>query len=221
MIKRLFLLPMFVYFSSYAQLQNIAAPTDIFMHYRVNSKNGKLLSYDDIKGSAYLLKDFKAAKTSDKYEIILARYNAYTDEVEFKKDNNIYVLPKKNDFAQLSFISSTDRLILITDNNEFDGYYFKLAGKEKILLKKEKVVFIDVATSSNSYESDKPAKFQSQKPSYYLKTDKGIFKISTSEHIISLFPEKKQNLSNFIKGKKIKINNENDLIELVNYLNSI
>lgn len=222
MKKIFFLLPVLAYISSYGQLQNTTAPTDVFMHYRVSSKNGKQLSYDDIKGSPYLLKDFRPAKIADGYEIISARYNAYTDEIEFKKGDDIYVLPKNNDFSQINFVNNKDKLILIKDADELSGYYFKLTGDKNSLLKKEKVVFNDIVPSASSYESERPAKFLQQKPIYYLKTDKGVIKkILNNNDIYDLFPDKKQSLNKFVKEKNIKFNQENALIELVNYLNSI
>ncbi|MFL9834787.1 hypothetical protein [Chryseobacterium terrae] len=222
-MKKIFLLlPVLVYASSYGQLQNTTAPTDVFMHYRVSSKNGKQLSYEEVKGSPYLVKDFRSAKIADGYEMVLARYNAYTDEVEFKKGDGVYVLPKNKDFSQINFLNSKDNLILISNGDDSSGYYFKITGDKNSLLKKEKVVFNDVVPSASSYESEKPAKFLSQKPIYYFKTDKGVVKkILNNNDIYDLFPDKKQSVNKFIKEKRIKINQENDLIELVNYLNSI
>ncbi|MBO9691998.1 hypothetical protein [Chryseobacterium sp.] len=221
MKKIIFLLFVSAYSASFGQLQNTAAPTDVFMHYRVNSKNGKQLSYDDIKGSPYNIKEFRSAKISENYETIMARYNSYTDEVEFQKNDKIYVLPKNDVFSNIIFTNTKDKLVYLTDKSDLSGYFFEIVSGKNTLLKKIKTVFIDVIPAESSYSEDKPAKFQTESPIYYIKTENGIIKSPGSKNnIIDNFPGKKEALDVFFKSNKIKFNKEEDLIKLVNFLNT-
>lgn len=68
--------------------------------------------------------------------------------------------------------------------------------------------------------SGTPAKFTKQDPIYYIKTKQQSIKIPKNiKDLPSLFPDKKNELEDFIKSNKVKIKDEASLISLVNFLN--
>jgi len=187
----------------------------------INSTTGKTFKYDEIAGdSPYIGKEFSDAKIAVNYEQVPIRYNSYTDEIEFKKDGNIQVLPKTTDLSRIEVLSPKQVIVLLDTSDDLNGYFFELVNGKNTLYKKIKTKFTDVVPAANSYASERPANFKTQAPVYYIKTDKGfIKKPKNQKEIIEQFPDKKDSLSGFFKSNKIKFDKDEDLIKLVTFLN--
>lgn len=202
-----------------AQNYAVNAPQATF--YTLQSSSGKSLSYDDILGTPYPNKNFVTAKisgTSDPKTSI--RYNSYSDEIEFKKEDQILALPKKSEYSRIEITSPKQALVLLETSDDLSGYFFELVTGKNSLYKKIKTKFIDYVPAPNGYASDKPATFKTLDPIYYIKTEKGfIKKPKNSKEIIEQFPDKKEALATFFKSNKIKFDKEEDLIKLVTFLN--
>lgn len=186
----------------------------------VKSTTGKSFKYEDISGTPYLTKTFSNAKLADNYEQLPVRYNSYTDEIEFQKDNKTSVLPKEAKFSRIEISSPKQTLALLETNDDLSGYFFEISKGKNTLYKKIKTKFIDYVPAPNGYASDKPANFKTLDPVYYIKTEKGfIKKPKNQKDIIEQFPDKKEALTAFFKSNKIKFDKEEDLIKLVAFLN--
>jgi hypothetical protein len=195
-------------------------PMDNWMLSKVDSNSGKTLTYNDIKGTPYYGKGYSVAKFSGSSESAPARYNSYNDQVEFTKEDKVFILPKNDAFARIVFDNSNEVLVNLNTEDDLSGYFFELVGGENILYKKVKTKFVDVVVASNSYASDKPATFKSLDPIYYIKTKNGFIKNPKNQkEIIANFPDKKESLNTFFKENKIKFDKEEDLKKLVTFLN--
>lgn len=183
---------------------------------KVNSTaSGKVLDYSDIQGTPYLHANYQKSKIGNFADVIFARYNAYTDEVEIKLDEKIHTLPTEKNLSPIRFIESNEKMIYIDDDGQ-KGYYYILSDGNVKLLRKNVVKFIDEEPAQTSYKSVKPAKFQGLKPNYFLYQDSKLIPIRKESELIQLFPDK--NLKSIIKDKKIKLNTEKDLITLAQLL---
>ncbi|AZA79120.1 hypothetical protein EG347_17170 [Chryseobacterium sp. G0186] len=189
--------------------------------FRVNSENsGRSLTYDEIIGSPYHSTDFHLAKVADNYEKAAVRYNSYLDEIEFQKDGKPLVLPKENKFSRIEIASPKSTIVLLETKDELSGYFFELVKGSNKLYKKVRTKFNDVVPAANSYASDKAAFFRTLEPVYYIQTTKGLIRKTKKEKdILLFFPEKKESIEAFFKSNSIKLNKEEDLIKLVNFLN--
>lgn len=190
--------------------------TDVF---RVNNKN---LSYDEIKGNPYHYKNFSLTKfiNSENTEIGLARYNSYTDEIEIKKNDEIYSLPSNNPFTKIELTETKEILIKLDTEDDLKGYFFELVNGKNSLYKKIKTKLNDYVSTVKPNVEDRPINFEPLDPIYYIKTDKGsIKKIKNQKTIIGQFPDKEDLLKTFFKTNKIKFDKEEDLIKLVKFLN--
>ncbi|UKB84324.1 hypothetical protein LF887_01330 [Chryseobacterium sp. MEBOG06] len=187
----------------------------------IKSTTGKTLKYDEIPGaSPYLTKEFSNAKVAANYEQVPVRYNSYSDEVEFKKNNEIQVLPKTADFSRIEISSPKQTIVLLQTSDDLSGYFLELVNGKNSLYKKVKTKFTDLVPAANSYASDRPANFRALDPAYYIKTDKGFIKKPRNQkEIIEQFPDKKEALNTFFKSNKIKFDKDEDLIKLVTFLN--
>ncbi|UFH30898.1 hypothetical protein LNP04_13025 [Chryseobacterium sp. C-71] len=210
--------------SAFAQNTMILSRNDLLagtvFDNRITGASGKTLKYDEISGSAYQDKSFKNAKIAENYEITAIRYNSYKDEVEFRNDTDIMILPKENKFSRLEISSPKQVLVLISLDNEPNGYYYELVNGKSSLYKKVKTNFIDVKPASTPYGSDQPASFSTPITTYYLVLNgKVIKKPKNQKQIIDLLPDKKEVLNSFFKENKIKLDKEEDLKKLVTFLN--
>lgn len=182
----------------------------------IGSKKSDKLTYDEIEGSAYLEKQFSMASVSPSYEDVLIRYNTYKDEIEFKKNEEVLVLPKNETFSRITFRNSKNTLVLLDP----EGYYFEIVKGKYSLYKKLKTKFIDFIPAPTPYQTDQPAKFRNMEPIYYIKTDGQLIgNFKSTKDLASQLPDKKDALNSFLKSNKIKIEKEEDLIKLVNFLN--
>ncbi|WP_394674999.1 hypothetical protein [uncultured Chryseobacterium sp.] len=182
--------------------------------------DSKPLRYEDISGSPYMDKKFHEAKVADQYEKIPVRYNSYKDEVEFEKNGSPLVLPKETKFSRIEIASPKQTIVLLETNDDLSGYFLELVNGKNTLYKKVKTKFIDAIPAPNGYTSDKPATFKTLAPVYYVKTEKGFIKNPKNlKDITEQFPEKKEALAAFFKSNRIKLDKEEDIIRLVNFLN--
>lgn len=196
------------------------SPSNLFLNTISNTKGGGPLSYDEIKGSPYYKKEFSLAKMAENFESAPARYNSFTDQIEFQKGDKNYVLPKESIFSNIIFLTTREKMVLLETNDENSGYFFELVGGKYGLYKKVKTKFVDIKKAANSFSEDKPAYFLNIDPFYYIKTEKGYIKQPKgSKDIIAQIPEKTEQLNAFFKSNKIKFNKEEDLIKLANFLN--
>lgn len=209
---------------SFAQGNMVLSKSDMLegsiFQYMVNSAKGRSLKYDEISGSPYANQNFSKAKIADDYESIHVRYNSYTDNVEFKKDEVVMILPRESKFSKIEVLSPKQTLVLLETDDELSGYFYELVNGKTSLYKKIKTKFFDTVPATSSYGSDKPANFQTLNPIYYLKTQNGyIKKPRNQKEIIAQFPDKKDSLNTFFKQNKIKFDQEEDLKKLVVFLN--
>ncbi|MDR6158926.1 hypothetical protein QF023_002442 [Chryseobacterium sp. SLBN-27] len=207
--------------SSPFSISSLPTPTsNLFLNTISTVRNNGQLSYEEIKGSPYYKKEFSLAKMAENFESAPARYNSFTDQIEFQKDGNNYVLPKESVFSSITFLNTKEKIVLLETNDENSGYFFELVGGKYGLYKKVKTKFIDIKKASNSFSEDRPAYFLNVDPLYYIKTEKGYIKEpKVSKDIIAKIPEKTEQLNAFFKSNKIKFNKEEDLIKLANFLN--
>lgn len=184
--------------------------------------NGKaVLKYSDIQGNPFYKSGFSNAKIGDTENVLPVRYNMYKDSFEVMNNNDIYSIPLDNAFSKFTFLSNNDKFILTNDDAGVSGYFLVLKEGKSKLLKKFIVKYSAEVPAPNTLISGTPAKFEVQKPIYYIKNEERIVKISKkADDLVNVLPvDKKDATKDFIKTNKIKLNEELDLIKLVNFLN--
>lgn len=175
----------------------------------------------NVIGTPYFNLNFISATIGESQDSLPIRYDAYIDQVETLVDDKVYELPKNEKFATLKFKGSNITIVYLKEDN---GYFFRLVDGKNQLLKKEKVK-VEVVKPSiepNSTIKDGYSKFERVNPTYFIKTEKNLIKIPKNEkELMSYFPEQKNEIENFIKTNKIKIKQEESMIKLVKFLNSL
>lgn len=177
------------------------------------------LSYSDIHGSAYANSDFLKAKIGDGYENIVARYNSYMDQVEFKKDNQIYVLEKSDKFPRITFMNTDEVLILLNINGKSEYFYELYSDDNKQLFKKVKTILNKPEKSKNSYASEDTSLGFETSNVYYLGYEGKYYKVPEKlKKAVDIFPSRKSELESKLKANKISLSDEKGLISFVKLL---
>ncbi len=177
------------------------------------------LNYSEISGSAYADEKFQKTEISGGFKNIQARYNSYKDQVEFKKDNQIFVLDKSDAITRIGFTKSGQNLVLLKLNDVY-GYYFELYAKgNKVLLKKIATTIDIPVKSKNSYSSDEGSPSFVTKITYYIGIEGKFYPVPDKrKKIYDVFPDRKAELEAKVKSNQIDVNDEAGLVEFVEIL---
>jgi hypothetical protein len=217
-----------------AQTSNIYEPPLIreFNIYQSSMGNTILktdLHYADISGSPYYKQDFAESeiisRDSIKYVNVKLRYNMYTDQMEFLKGNEVLAISNPTDFSY--FIMDEDVFIyqsyLSGTSSIKRGYFQLLNFGPSVKLAKRFNLFYEPPSEPDAYASAKPAKFVRRSDIYYLQFPGSVFtEVNLNrKKILEVFPDKKQELENFISDKRLKFRSEDDLISLVDFYISL
>lgn len=192
----------------------------------VNFDNAYRVEYkENVVGSPYYNEELILAKiTGYENENFALRYNAYQDEIEFKKDGELYYLPKIEDMV-VKFISPAKEYHYkkYSDKNiQLRGFLVLLFDNKIALYKKEQIKFITAKEAENSYTRDKPATYTKIADTFFIQKGDVVNNFPKNrKELIGLFPDKKAEITAFLKKTKISFSKEIDLINLVNFLNTI
>lgn len=199
----------------------------------------KTINYKDINGTPYtynkqkIINGIPSGKLYDsEFKLIntlYIRYNAFSDNMELSKiDDSIdYYLLKKEHNAWY----------IVLGENKYRAYNYRKKDRDDIgffviisdnddkyctLLKKEKIIFKDAVAQQNAFVTSSPTRFTKEKDIYYIKIGDALMQIPKKEKdFIKLFLNKKEQLKKHLTKNKYKLNKEKDLLEIVNYYNSI
>lgn len=184
--------------------------------------NGKaILKYSDIQGNPFYKSGFSNAKIGDTDNILPVRYNLYKDSFEVSNNNDIYSIPIDNAFSKFTFLANNEKFILANDEAGVSGYFLVVSEGINKLLKKLSVKYSPEVPAPNTLISGTPARFDVQKPVYYIKTEDNMIRLTKkADDLLNALPaDKKDSVKDFIKTNKIKLTEELDLIKLVTFLN--
>ncbi|NML69402.1 hypothetical protein HHL23_06290 [Chryseobacterium sp. RP-3-3] len=151
------------------------------------------------------------------------RYNAYEDEMEFKKGEELFYANKadnvKIQFPELN--KTYESLTYTYDGKTKSGYLVLLLDNPKFsLYKREKMELLKGEKSPNAYSKDANDYYAKEKDIYLISRDKKFSKFpkNTSE-AAELFSIDKKELESFVKSNKINLNREPDMTKLVEFIN--
>lgn len=222
---------LFITFTSFSSLlaqQNGVHANDAYWFLgNVNIENDT-----SIEGSQYLNKEFVLARiTSDDGEKVYSiRYNAYLDIIELQNENRkIFSINKSIENISITIINTGEMYELIEfQKNKSEakkGYLIHLTPTTNTvkLFKRKKIKLTDAKPVSNSYDKPRPATYNKIPDQYYIKIgeDKAVLASKKKKDILKLFPENSGVISDYIKSNKIKVSKEEDLLKLINFINTL
>ncbi|OPC52476.1 hypothetical protein DSC47_16925 [Elizabethkingia miricola] len=205
------LLTIYTYAQSDSGLLNRSL-SDI-INYDIKSPNNN----KSIEGSPYLSDQFILSRISNVKNITETRYNAYTDEIEFKSANNIYIIPKDTVY---STITQQNGSVFTLINGEYfiDLYTNKNAS---FLLKQKISVSLNDSKVKNGYSiTSNVHSYEKDEEKYFIYYKGKLYEIS--KNIKSFVNEVNINkITEFMKNNKIIVKDTNSVRKLVDFLASI
>ena len=187
--------------------------------FRTKSEDVEILG-DPYLGNNLSSYTLKGVDTSD---VNFLRYNYFTDELEFMKDDVVYDLMHYEN-AIFEFPKLNKKFVYVSkyeyDKKVKSGYLEILSnGKEIALLKKTPVNLNEKLVKADAYDTGTKVKeYKASKPVYFIKQGNDVREIpKKKDEFINLFAD--QNTRNFIKSDKISSTSESDLLKLINYIN--
>jgi hypothetical protein len=182
--------------------------------------------YSKVTGSPYINTAFINGFIGENKQPFLLRYNAESDAIELKFDEeSIYIIPKETKFTNIVIGLNRYKLSNYTDlKGQFiNGYLIEKTNGTVALLKREKIVIKPEKIATTSYETSEPAKFTRGSDEYYLKLkDNTIVAFPKNKKgILELFPAQKQAIEDFVKTNKTSFSNEQDLVKLTQFITGL
>jgi len=198
-------------------------------------RKSKVIEYKNIEGSPYVDNNSGANKNfpigkfySPELEYIetaLARYNAYTDDIEvslLEDGVDYFFLRKETDFLYIVLGETTYRAY--EQNGEL-GFFVILSRNDTqkcTLLKKQRVVFNKEEKATSSFVTGKPDSFKKMKDTFFFKFENEIKEIPKKKKLIySLFGEKQTEMKKYIESNRFKTSKDADLIKIAAYYNTL
>lgn len=181
---------------------------------------------ENVNGSPYFVETYLPVKLSNfENENISVRYNAADDEMEFKKDGQVYYVPKSDDLS-IKFLNSGKEYHYTTYTEKGDaksGYLILLSENEKVsLFKKEQIKFVPAKEAANSYDTGRPAEYKKADDVFFLELNGSIENFpKNKKELIKKFSNKEKEISSFLKQNKISFSREADLVELTKFLSTL
>ena len=220
----------FIFLSSYSQrlhtmidLGDLAVRTSHSHNEWLNNGNNSTT-----EGSMYLHDDFRLGsmvlKSDTLVEGIKYRFNIYTKQMEMFFNNDTLALVKPEKVKNIYFDSKSFIYTGFEENEKVEmGYFQVLAEGECNLLLHYKVVFVPKSPPPTPLSPGNPNdQFVQFKYYFYQKGDNLAMLLSQkSKKILSLLADKKTEMDKYIKEKKLKTNDDKDLVEIFRYYNSL
>lgn len=192
--------------------------------------DGSKLQFSDIRGSMYYDEDFVIGKVylgTQYYGKYPMRYNAFADEIEAKKTemHDPQVITKS---SMLWFEIGNNKYVLRDyvdfENNLTDGYFMELVSHEKYsLYQKKQKMLREGRKAQTPNQENVPPRFLDANSFYITVGDKNPIKLKNSKKALKDFVPEEQmgKLKKFMKESKINLGEKEDLVELVNFLNTM
>jgi hypothetical protein len=185
------------------------------------------LTLADIKGSPYLNDEFieGAVFTTSKtqYVGVPLRYNIFNDQVEFRSpDGLVQALAAPEVVEKIEMGELLLEFIPYINVKKIRRGFFTVLEKGNVSLYARHRVVFERAKEPGAYQDAEPARFVKRADEYFLRVGMEPAQIVAKiKDLQSIFPEHKQEVSDFIKKNEVKSNHSETLKELVQYYNSL
>lgn len=191
-------------------------------YYRLKTVEPVGFVYD---GSPYLDDQFRTGDVifddGTIYKEILLRYNVYYDLFEFSIKGHTYALDKSTKYSVFRIGDQTFIYQSYLCNSIEKEGYIEIIAKGYYSLYRIYKVRLKEAEMAKAYQDPANAKFTLQKPEYMIGKDDGkIVSIKNEKELLKNFDLSEQ-VKKYSGNKKIKLKNEKDYLQLIEFLNSL
>ena len=184
------------------------------------------LRLSEIKGIPYVDESFISGKIITSNGLtntdILLRYNAFTDDLEFKRGEDICNIDPKSIVKRAEFGGAIYGYMSFHYGGKILNGFFKILMEGKAtLLARYTVAFLD-KEEIKPFAEPKPARFDVVKKEYYLAFGNDPAKsFSSKKGLLELFGEKKDEMETFMSKNKLSVRGDESMIKIVAHYNSL
>ncbi|WP_460219772.1 hypothetical protein [Psychroserpens sp. MEBiC05023] len=196
------------------------------------------IDFSDIKGSPYLNEKFQDGQyflNGKNQGHFYLRYNIYNDQIEIlsdaspqnmQSDNPVYDAFLKTDNSKVLLDNKTIKSYYYEDENgnSTNSYFIEVNQTDKhILLLRKRCVLTPAEKAATPNQADRAAKFTIYNDYYILDKDKNYpQKIELKKkRFLKAFPKYTSALKDYIKKEDINLKEEDDLVKVTNFMNSL
>lgn len=231
-MRFIIILPVLISIFSFARSQSVQfgmkQTMDLYNLNKLHEKGIKsTLSAEDIEGSPYLNDEFISGTVymiqNQKYEGIDLRYNIFNDQVEFNlPDEEVQILAAPEMLEKVE-IGSTEMVYLpysIGKKIKKGFLIVLLEGKASLYAKPE--IFFKKAVEPAAYKDAQPPAFERRPDQYFIRVGNSEAKlVESKKELLGVFPDRADDIENFIKKNKTKTNDPESLKQLIEFYNSL
>lgn len=151
------------------------------------------------------------------------RYNAFQDLIEYQQNGQAVVLDPSTVIKKVIIGTSTFVPLKYEFNGKSKLGYFQMLDSGKVTLyAKKKVIFLPARKGGALDGSDQPAHYKRSPDVFYYKTGDGALQeVESIKSMIANLPDKQEELTQFAKKEKISPRKEKEIIQFVQYYNSL
>ena len=191
----------------------------------VANGQGSSVNPADISGSPYLDDTYVDGVIyhTSKNQTVPIRYNAFQDLMEYKQNGKALVWDPSTTIKKVSFGTSTFVVMKYELNKKSKlGYLAVLDSGKVTLFSKKTITFIPAKKGGALDGSDQLAQFKRSPDVFFYKIEDGALQeVENIKSLIASFPDKQEELTRFAKKEKISPRKEKEIIQLVQYYNSL
>ncbi|WP_438966975.1 hypothetical protein [Flavobacterium sp.] len=209
--------------SAQTQLQSLDAETKQFVTWNLVRENSSEPINTD--GSQYFVEAFMVAKLKGLDSIMYMRFNAAKDKIEIKKGETSFSLtPIDSIEVNFQVTNKTYRYLKYKlDELDKKGYLVCNTNNKNVnFYKKEVITYVPLKVANNPYSSDIPAHYRKDDDLYFIGYDSKIIEFpKKSKDLINLFPDKENEIKKHIKENKLSLKKEEDILNIVSFLDKL
>lgn len=167
---------------------------------RVLMKRRDKILDTDVEGTVFYNQYFRNAKIKGVDGIWPIRYDAYRDEIEVKKGDDVFALLKDEKFNEIVFVDDNSEAKLLSYTNKKEdklGYFFTILKNDNYtIFKRQRMIFKKAKEPSTTLEIPKPNRFLKEDPSYFVGVNSNLMELDKNlKNLAKRFPEKKEEIT--------------------------
>lgn len=187
----------------------------------------KFLTEANITGSPYLNDEFIEGSvfttSKTQYVGVPLRYNIYNDQIEFQLgENPVQALAAPETIELIQYGDYTFEYAPFTNAKKIKRGFFIIEEKGNATLYAKPQVVFENAKEPAAYQDAVPARFLKRPDENYIRVGKEpAILISKKKDLEEVFPDHREEIADFIRKNKVKINDHESLKGLVQFYNSL
>lgn len=203
----------------------VAASATTNVDYSREFAASQAINFRTTAANKSVLQDFQAARISinGSSKIYNSRYNAITNEIEIKGDDNKVYNLRKLDNVTVKFKTSNDTYKSVVYKNVYGqdmvDYFLIPDAKNELLLKQSSFTYVKAKPAKTGYDRSKPAYYKENVKYFFVDHNSNLVALSTNKKDVkSLYASKSDLVWNYIRKNKLKNKHTDDLAQLAVYL---